>query len=139
MLHEIKPRDFDPEFESVGCFVEHNGEILLLLRQDSKPEGNTWGMPAGKVKKEKGEKPEEAAGREVEEETGIKVPRSQISLFRTVYVRYPDYDFVYHICHVGLEKRSKVQINPAEHQDAQWKSPEEALNMPVIQDLDACI
>ena len=35
----------------VSVFIEHNGKILLLHRQDHKPQGNTWAMLAGKVDK----------------------------------------------------------------------------------------
>ena len=49
MLYKEKPENFTPKFEVVSCFVEYNNKILLLLRQDHKPEPNTYGVPAGKV------------------------------------------------------------------------------------------
>lgn len=49
MLYKEQPKNFTPKFEVVSCFVEYKDEILLLLRQDHKPEGNTYGVPAGKV------------------------------------------------------------------------------------------
>ncbi len=49
MISRNKPENFTPKFEVVSCFVEYNDEILLLLRQDHKPEGNTYGVPAGKI------------------------------------------------------------------------------------------
>jgi len=36
------PENFTPKFEVVSCFVEYKQEILLLQRQDYKPQGNTW-------------------------------------------------------------------------------------------------
>ncbi|MEI6118972.1 MAG: hypothetical protein WCP92_07315 [bacterium] len=41
MLYKEKPADFNPKFEVVSCFVEYKNEILLLLRQDHKPQPNT--------------------------------------------------------------------------------------------------
>ena len=52
MIYGSKPKQFNPLFEVVSCFVEHNGEIILLHRQSQKPEGDTWGVPAGKVGEE---------------------------------------------------------------------------------------
>ena len=49
MIFKERPPNFSSEFDVASCFVEHDGEILLLHRQDHKPEGNTWGVPAGKV------------------------------------------------------------------------------------------
>jgi ADP-ribose pyrophosphatase YjhB (NUDIX family) len=49
MISKNKPENFTPKFEVVSCFVEYKNEILLLLRQDHKPQGNTYGVPAGKI------------------------------------------------------------------------------------------
>ncbi len=62
MISRDKPEHFIPKFEVVSCFVEYNDEILLLLRQDYKPEGNTYGVPAGKI--DEGETPDKAMKRE---------------------------------------------------------------------------
>ena len=137
MIYIERPKSFDPKFGVVSCFVEHKREILLLHRQDHRPEGNTWGVPAGKV--DGGEELLEALVREIKEETGFALPPSQISYFREVYVKYPNYDFVYHIYHTMLDPKQKVSINPKEHKDFRWISPENALNMPLIRDLDTCI
>ena len=44
MILKDKPEDFKEKFEVVSCFIEHGSEILLLHRQDSKPQGNTHGV-----------------------------------------------------------------------------------------------
>jgi|SRR3989344_2099051 len=137
MIYVEKPQRFDSKFEVVGCFVEYNGEIILLHRQDHKPEGNTWGVPAGKVNE--GEKILETAVREIQEETGFALSSNQLSYFGKVYVKYSNYDFVYHIYHTKLNQRNKVTINYKEHKNFKWISPENALNMLLIQDLDECI
>ncbi len=137
MIYDSEPENFNPKFEVVSCFVEYDKKILLLLRQDHKPEGNTYGVPAGKVNE--GEKPLETIIREIREETGLEIDSSQISYFRKVYVRYPAYDFEYYIFHSKLEGKRDVQINSNEHKEFRWTSPEDALDLQLIQDLDACI
>ena len=137
MIYREKPQNFNPKFEVVSCFVDHSGETLFLHRQDYKPEGNTWGVPAGKV--DDGEEILETMVREIREETGLVLPPSQISYFGKVFVKYPEYDFVYHIFHTIIKQRPKVNINLKEHKDFLWTPPRKALNLPLIRDLDACI
>ena len=137
MIYEEKPQDFNSKFDIVSCFVEYNGEILLLHRQDCKPQGDTWGVPAGKVNK--GEEVLETMLREIKEETGFELLSSQLSYFGKVYVRYPEYDFIYHIFHAKLGQKRNVVLRYKEHKDFKWISPEKALEMFLIQDEGACI
>jgi len=101
MIYRKKPQNFNSKFDVVSCFVEHNGTILLLHRQDHKPEGNTWGVPAGKV--DQGEEILKTIVREIKEETGFQLSSSQPSYFKKVYVKYPKYDFIYHIFHISFQ------------------------------------
>ena len=60
--------------ESASSVVLINGKILMLKRpDDSHSYPGRWSLCAGKL--EKGEKPEQAAVREILEETGIRDPR----------------------------------------------------------------
>jgi len=136
-IFETRPRGFKPKFEVVGCFCESNDKILLLHRQDHKPEGNTWSMPAGK--KDKGEEVPIAMRRELEEETGIIGGDGNLKHLVKFFVRYPDYDFVYHIFRLRLQEDAKVVINNQEHKDYRWVRPKEALQMNLIGQLDKCI
>ena len=137
MISESKPNDFQPTFEVVSCFCEYDGEILLLKRQIHKPQGNTWGVPAGKI--ENGETPAEAIERELYEECGIKKQKSSIRFFRTMYVRYAEVDFIYYIYLTSFEIKPKIRIRENEHVEYRWVSPKAALEMNLIQDLDDCI
>lgn len=137
MIYLEKPENFNSKFEIVSCFFEYKDKILLLHRQDSKPQGNTWGMPAGKV--EKGESALEAMVRELEEETGYKADKEELFFTKTVYVRYPEYDFVYHIYKLLLEEDYDVKIDPESHKGFEWVNPKDALIKNMIKDLDACI
>ncbi|NTW14786.1 MAG: NUDIX hydrolase [Candidatus Moranbacteria bacterium] len=95
-------------------------------------------MPAGKV--EEGEVPIVAMMRELSEEAGfVALSRDAIGFERTLYVRYPDYEFVYHMFRTDAPDGFETVINPEEHQGFRWVTPEEALTMPLIPELDSCI
>jgi 8-oxo-dGTP pyrophosphatase MutT (NUDIX family) len=137
MIYTSIPEKFNPRFEVASCFLEYQKKILLLLRQDNKPQASTFGIPAGKI--DPGESPVEALAREIFQETKINLPQEKLHYFRKLYVRYPNYDFVYHMFHSTLEKPKKVIINPKEHKGSLWASPKNALFLPLIQDEDLCI
>jgi 8-oxo-dGTP pyrophosphatase MutT (NUDIX family) len=137
MIFESEPQSFSPRFEIVSCFFECDGKILLLHRRDHKSEGNTWGVPAGKM--ELGESAEQAMFRELKQETGYQAKPGELSHFKKVYVQYSTYDFVYHIYHLMLPEKVDININPGEHKNYQWVTPTQALQGVLIPDLDACI
>jgi len=137
MISKTPFEGFQPKFEVASCFLEVGDKFLLLHRQDAKSEGNKWGVPAGKV--EKGESVEKALLREIQEEIGLDLSREQVGFFDTVYVRYPEYDFVYHMFRAPFDQEPEIALNFAEHKDFRWTSREEALRMNLVQDEDACI
>lgn len=138
MLSKTKPNNFKPKFEVVSCFCENNGEILLLQRQVWKPQGGKWGVPAGK--KDIIDKTiEEAVERETREETGINIDRKKLTYFGQFFVRYDDFDFIYHIFHSVFLQRPDVHTRENEHGQYKWSTPKSAFGMDLIQDLDKCI
>ncbi len=137
MIYQEKPKDFNPVFSIVSCYVEHNGRILLLHRQSQKPEGNRWGLPAGKI--DEGESELEAMIREIKEETGQEFSPEALEYLDKVYVKYPEYHFLYHMFRVKLEEELPVSLSPKEHQDFQWLEPELALQLDLVRDLDECL
>ena len=137
MIFYQEPDDFDKKFDVVGCFIINCGQFVLLHRQDDKPQGDTWGIPGGK--KNDKEPLIKTACRETFEETGLAIRQSKIAFFKTLYVRYPEYDFVYHIFHTTIDRQAKIKINKQEHKDARWLTPQEALELPLIGDLDGCL
>jgi 8-oxo-dGTP pyrophosphatase MutT (NUDIX family) len=137
MIYQEEPANFSPKLEAAGCFVKCDGEILLLHRQDHRPEGNTWGLPAGKINK--GESAADAITREIKEETNLDIPAAQINYLGKVYVRYPTYDSIFHVFETTVTCQQGVLINPDEHKDYKWISPERALGLELIEDLDTGI
>ncbi len=137
MIYLEAPENFNPRFEVASCFCEYGGKFVLLHRQDYKPEGGTWGMPAGKI--DFGEPLFDAIIREIKEETHLKTSLESLSYLRQVFVRYPDYDFVYHIFRSTLDREPKVKINLKEHKAFRWVAPAESLSMNLIGGLDECI
>lgn len=72
---------------SGGCLFNEQGEVLLQRRGDS----NTWGFPGGAV--EIGETPEQAAVREVKEETGLDVEIEKLlGVYSDLDMMYPNGD-----------------------------------------------
>ena len=108
----------------VGCFLEFEGRFIILLRHSHKPDGNTWGLPSGKV--EAGENDKAAIVRELEEETGYKAAASEMR-------HIGDYDFIssagktytYATFKVQLKNSHQMQLENAAHADFQWVTAEE--------------
>lgn len=67
------PRLLNPEktIRAVICYLKSGDDYLLLLKADGKFGGGFWNAPGGKI--EQGEKADDAAIREVKEETGLDV------------------------------------------------------------------
>jgi len=137
MIIEKPSKNFKPKFETVGCEVEQDGKILLLHRQDHISEGDTWTSPSGKI--ENNETPEKAMVREIKEETGIKINNKQLKSYGKLFIHYPNYDFIYYLFYIKLEKLPEIKIENKEHKNFMWVKPEEALKMNLIEDEDFCI
>lgn len=76
-----------------GCLFDENGRVLLQKRGDS----GKWGFPGGAI--ELDETPEEAAIREVKEETGLDVGiDSFMGIYTDCNMKYPNGDEAYSIC-----------------------------------------
>ena len=76
-----------------GCLFDQEGKVLLQKRGDS----GKWGFPGGAV--ELGETPEQAAIRELKEETGLDVEiESFIGIYTDPNMRYSNGDEAHSIC-----------------------------------------
>lgn len=136
MIFTEKPVDFKPKIEVVSCFVEHAGKILMLCTGSHKKQAGKWGVPAGKM--EPGEQRIPAMLRELYEETGIHCSPEQLQNETTVFVRYPDHDFTYHMYTLRCEALPEIRLTD-EHSAYDWHTPHEALTLPLILDEEPCI
>lgn len=83
-----------------GCIFNDKGEVLLQRRGDS----NKWGFPGGAI--EIGETPQEAAIREVKEETGLDVEVGDIiGIYTDSDMKYPNGDEAHSIC-IGFKLKA---------------------------------
>lgn len=137
MLFKSPPKDFSPTLKISKCYVEHLGQILLLRRAQGKIEAEKWGVPGGKI--DRGESESEAMSRELLEETGISASAESFKFLDTVFVRYPEFDFVSHMFYLTVSSRPMVKINSREHVDYLWVKVKEALKLDLVKDEDACI
>lgn len=137
MLFTEKPKDFKKDFDVVGCYPEYNGKILFLLRHKDKVQGETWCVPGGKV--DDGETLAQAALRELKEESGIVATESDIHYFTTIYKVTPTLSYTFSLYSLKLPTLPEITINPTEHTEFTWVTPEESLQMTLIEDEDKCM
>ena len=137
MLSKTEPSDFKKEIDVVACYIQHDGTFLLLQRQPHKSNGNQWGLPAGKI--DPGERREEAMQREIREETSLEISIEDLHYNHSFFVRNAGHDIHYHEFYATTDTLPKVLLSPNEHQQFAWVTPKEALDLPLVHDLDTCI
>lgn len=137
MIYKNIPKKFNPRFEIVSCYIEYDGKILILHRHKHKSEGNRWGVPAGKIAS--GESQLDAMIREIREETGQKLTPTRLEYLTKVYVKYPEYHFIYHMFRTRIDKQPQIKINTNEHKGYKWISPSDALKLNLVRELNRCI
>jgi 8-oxo-dGTP diphosphatase len=125
-----QPVGFVATLEAAGCFLRHEDKILLLKRNANKPEGNTWGIPGGKIKKK--ETPIAAVKRETFEETGVDTDINNFKYIGTNYLILPGKNVIFHMYCMDLSTLPDIRISRDEHQDFKWVTAEEALTYPLM-------
>ncbi len=136
--------DKTPEFydapKVVGCFIEYDGKILMLLRNFNKIQGGTWGAPGGKVDDVDYDDTLLAIIREVKEETGIPLDAENLKQVGVFYVIHPQNNkFIYVKYHAVLKYKPDVLLKSDEHENFLWVTPEESLKLNLILDEDYTI
>jgi ADP-ribose pyrophosphatase YjhB (NUDIX family) len=96
--------------------INPKDELLMMRRTDN----GCWGVPGGML--EPGERLEDAARRETQEECGLEV--GEMTLFGVfsgaeLYYCYPNGDEVYNVCVVYLadEVGGEIHLDPGEHSE----------------------
>jgi 8-oxo-dGTP diphosphatase len=128
-IYEIAPEGFTPQVQVAACYLEIGGKLLLLQRAHGKLEPGKWGVPAGKLENQ--ETPEDAAKRELFEETGISFENTQIQRLNSLYIRKPEVDYVYHLFKVQLNGLPEVRLSN-EHQSYKWASLKDIEEMALM-------
>ena len=114
------PVEQSPRAETVAVVVTRGEEVLLLKRTGAR--GGFWQPLTGRV--ERGEAPGDAAGRELEEETGARAePRPLDYVHAFGWNGEVARETAFHAAWPGGE----VRIDPAEHDTFAWVSPRDAL------------
>ena len=111
-----------------GCFLFHDGKMLIVFRHPDKPQPETWGLPAGKM--DPGETKEETMLRELKEETGFQATREQLQYLGGSDWQFPELFIHFHTFRIDLNKRFEPKLIPGEHTDAQWITPDECYAKP---------
>ncbi len=111
-------------YELTACIALWRGQELLLMKRAIGFSSGGWFLPGGHV--EPGERPAEAASRELAEETGIAVAPGQLSLATVMTYEHDGataHALIYNaLCPEGAE----VRLND-EHAVARWYTPEAAI------------
>jgi 8-oxo-dGTP diphosphatase len=124
------PPDFHPTVEVAGCFCIWESKILYLKRHPGKPQGNKWGLPAGK--REKGEDPRTCAAREVYEEAGIRINPAELEEVARHYIRFQDIDYIFYTFKKSFKTVPPLTLGTVEHVEAKWLSIAEVLALPLM-------
>lgn len=105
----------------VGCYLIYQNNFLLLHRHAHKPDGDTWGLPSGKI--EQGESDSEAMLRELYEETGYQASPDEL-----VYIGEYDFtstagiDYTYVTYEVTLDSPHEVILESHAHSEYKWST-----------------
>ena len=109
----------------VGCFLEYNGKFVLVHRLPHKPDGDTWGLPGGKV--DAGETDLAAIRRELFEETGYAATENEVELLNEHDFTSDQGDIYTYITYrVTLRDPHDVVLEVAAHSEYKWVTVEEA-------------
>ncbi len=108
------------EIETVSSALIKDGKVLMLHRpDDAKSFPSKWSLVSGKI--EKGESPDEAAIREIMEETQIKVSKPKVA-FPYVYIR--EGNIIWKVWPFLFDVDSEPILNP-ENIGFEWVDPED--------------
>lgn len=135
------PQNFSPGVQVAGLFCEYLQMILLLKRHPQKSQGNTWGIPAGKI--ERGEDPLQAVIREIHEEVGFAPLSQDVHHLGTLYKQlFPSKEdaligkkglcFTFHMFRTKLPSLPSLCLSLEENIEAKWVTLNEARQLPLI-------
>jgi 8-oxo-dGTP diphosphatase len=107
--------------------LNKEGAVLIAKRPEGRPLAGLWEFPGGKV--EAGEEPEDALIRELHEELGIAIAKSDLATLTFASHAYPDFHL---LMPLYLCRRWQGSIVAHEGQELLWVMPDslEHYDMP---------
>jgi 8-oxo-dGTP diphosphatase len=107
----------------VGLVIRRSDGCILMCRRLKAPEANCWSIVGGKI--DKGEAAADAARREAEEETGLKI--GQVDFLCVVEGLLPEEEQHWISLIYTTEDYSgeAVLTEPDKHSDLRWVSPDD--------------
>jgi len=107
-----------------GVLVVDERERVLLVKRTQPPSPDSWSVPAGYL--EADEPPQQAAVRELHEETNVAVSADDTKLFETAFAGHPDGQHVLVLIYITPRSATKGTVVPgSDAADAQfWNLPE---------------
>lgn len=124
------PVDFSPTLEVAGCYCAFEDKVLLVKRSPHKPQGDTWGIPGGKI--EESETPQQALVREIYEEIGVEIKAKDLEEISPIYMRFSEKDYIFHRFYKNFFVLPQLHLNLEEHREALWVTCDEALRLPLM-------
>ena len=113
--------------EIVGTFLKYNDEFVILHRQSHKPEGGSWGLPAGKV--ETREDHRMAAKRELLEETGYNADVNALKHLGDFEFGEGDRRYTFVAYELTLSAKHQVILEDSAHDEARYINPIDCFRM----------
>ena len=103
---------------SAAALVDQDGRVLIAQRPEGKTMAGLWEFPGGKI--EKGESPETALVRELEEELGINTWASCLAPLSFATYKYEQVNLLLllFVCH-----RWEKSVQSKENQSLKWVYP----------------
>lgn len=109
----------------VGCFLEYDNKFVLVHRLPQKVDGDTWGLPSGKIKQ--GGSDIDAMKRELFEETGYQADDAELQLLSIGDFVSPRGDSITYVTyHAKLGAPHEMVLEESAHSEYRWVSIKEA-------------
>lgn len=115
---------------AAGAIVVRDGRVLLV-RRGQEPSRDMWAIPGGRVKL--GESLQQAAEREIKEETGLTVcARSPVYTFDSIHLDDAGRVRFHYVIVDLLADYVSGELNPGDDaRDVRWVEPEELQDLAV--------
>lgn len=115
--------------QAAAAVVQTEGTVLVTRRHPNKTQGGMWEFPGGGSMA--GEQPLDTLFRELEEETGIRADKEQVTFLKRVYFA-PYHLFLYVYLVKKDVKFTDLRLQDTEIMQAKFVTPEELAKMQDI-------